>query len=283
MKFVTEACESILRTSQLLNNRPVSALLVGPSGGGKSQTIMRFKAPWIHHTNDITTQGLAHILSTDKQEKLRSIILPDFNIPLSHKSSVVTLTVSNLLSLMSEGTCRIDDGRQEKEIKHSPMSIISAVTPPMYQSHYKKWFNLGFIRRFLILHYNYKLETKREGTENIKNQKITAKALPDIMLDKSKVPAKFDVLLKPQEADEIMNLCYHLARYQGMTISRAYKTGETKFDCKEPALEFAPHLILQAVAKGNALRMKRRKVNAEDIEFLVKLLGFTDPSQPCAI
>lgn len=283
MEFINEIIQTMLHTSMVAGTKPVSCLLVGPSGGGKSQTVIPYKAPWIHHTNDLTSAGLSDILSNDVAGKLRTIILPDFNVPLSHKSAVVTLTVSNLLSLMSEGTCRIDDGRNQKIMKHEPMSIISGLTPEMYQLHFKKWKALGFIRRFMMVNYIYSLETRRDGNSQIRDQKITSANLPDIIVDKSKDGIVKRVKLDKKEATDIEILSGELANNLGYNLVRDGKTHKAKWIESERALEFAPHLMLQSIAKGNALRMHRTRVNQSDIKFLISLLGFTNPARPQAI
>lgn len=283
MDFINEIIETLLMTCLLEKDRPVSGIVVGPSGGGKSQTLVRWKAPWIHHTNDLTSAGLSDLLTQDHADKLRCIILPDFNVPLSHKSAVVNLTVSNMLSLMSEGTCRIDDGRSQKALKHSPMSIISAATPEMYHSHYKKWRALGFLRRFLLIHYHYGIATRKEGNGLIRKGKITSLNLPERTFDRHKQGKKITVKLNEVQAKEIEILSAELAKNLGYNIVRDYKTHTVKWQLDEPALEFAPHLTLQAIAKGNALKEKRRHVTTADIDFLLRMLPYTSPANPAII
>ena len=283
MGFINEIVQTLLYTGMVEGIKPVSGLLVGPSGGGKSQTLIPYKAPWIHHTNDLTSAGLSDILSNDVSGKLRTIILPDFNVPLSHKSAVVTLTVSNLLSLMSEGTCRIDDGRNQKIMKHEPMSIVSGLTPEMYTQHFKKWKALGFIRRFLMVNFVYSLETRRDGSAQIREGKVTSENLPDIVIDKTKEGTLKKVKLEKREAGDIEILSMELATNLGYNLMRDGKTHKIKWVEQERALEFAPHLMLQSIAKGNALRMHRNRVNQSDIKFLIRLLGFTNPARPQSI
>jgi hypothetical protein len=181
---------------------------------------------------------------------------------------------------MSEGTCRIDDGRQQKVLKHSPMSIVSAVTPDMYIAHYKKWKALGFIRRFIIINYSYNLETRREGNTKIRQGKITSSPLPEVIIDASENGKKFNVEIPKDRAKDIEIISLELAKNLGYNLVRDSRTHKVIWMIKEPALEFAPHLTLQAIAKGNALKHKRYKVGAEDIDFLTKLMDFTDPSSP---
>lgn len=280
MQTINEIVNTMLLTCCVAHDKPVSCLLVGPSGGGKSMTLMRWKAPWIHHTNDITSIGMSDIIESDPKNEIRSIILPDFNLPLSHRSSVTTLTVANMLSVMSEGTCRVDDGRVKKELKHVPMSFISACTPDMYFAHYRKWRSLGLLRRFLVVNYRYGLPTRREGNGKIRSGKIGSGLLPERQIPYSVNESGIDVRLDPREAKDIELLSLELARNLGYNISRDFHTKQIKWTEGEPALEFSPHLTLQAIARANALRMKRRIVRKEDIDFLVKILTFTNPSNP---
>jgi hypothetical protein len=41
-------------------------------------------------------------------------------------------------------------------------------------------------------------------------------------------------------------------------------------------LPMAPHIVLASVAKGNALRFKRRSVNGDDIALATEFVSFTD-------
>src|SRR4029077_18522366 len=128
METLQEIIETVLFTPAIFDCVPISIILVGPPGTGKSKIILQFSAPSLMKTNDVTSAGLADIVGDDKDNNVRHVIVPDFNIVVSHKSSTSNLTIASLLTLMSEGILRIDDGRRKKELVHSPLGIITAMT-----------------------------------------------------------------------------------------------------------------------------------------------------------
>lgn len=280
MKPINEIINTCLHTC-LLDSKypPVSMLLVAPSGGGKSLSLIRYRAPWIHHTNDITSGGLFDLLERDHESKIRAIVLPDFNLPLSHKGSVVSLTMGNLLSIMSEGTARIDDGRKVKELAHRPVSILSAVTPEMAMIHHRKWRQLGIIRRFLTVRYCYSIATELEGMRLIREEKITGSLLPhrDISFkgDNVNPPIASEAMMAEVEAHAV-----RLSQQLGVIPVRDFKTHKVSWKKAEAVLTFSPFVTLKSMVKAHAVSCGRAKVTREDIEFLGTLLRFTDPSRP---
>lgn len=279
---INKIINTVLHTC-LLDSKypPVSIMLVAPSGGGKSLSLLRWRAPFIHHTNDITSGGLMDILASDHEDKIRSIILPDFNIPLSHKTSVTNLTMSNLLSMMSEGTARIDDGRKTKEVKHRPISVLSAVTPDMFVSQHRKWRILGIIRRFVAIQFTYSIATERKGMELIRDDKLTGSKLPEFTVETKIRDA--NPVIQEKESFEIENLAISFAAQLGCKVVRDYKTGKVHWQKTDALLAFSPHVTLKTLARANAISEGRAKINRNDIEFLTLMLGFTDPSKPGVI
>src|SRR5216684_1802124 len=104
-----EIVETAIYSAHLADTIPISAILIGPSGAGKSKAIIQYKGTnGCHLTNDVTSMGLQDILGADHENKVRFLVVPDFNVVLSHRASTLQLTVANLLSVLSEGTMRID-------------------------------------------------------------------------------------------------------------------------------------------------------------------------------
>jgi len=71
------------------------------------------------------------------------------NPTLSRRPATVVATVANLLTLTMDGTCRVDDGREEKVAKHNPNWFMSGITPDIYNKQAKKWLSLGLRRRII--------------------------------------------------------------------------------------------------------------------------------------
>lgn len=286
---IMEICITTILTGQLSDGIPLSILLVGPSGAGKSKTVLRLEGEMIHRADDLTAQGLWAILSADRESKITHIVLGDFNLPLSHKTAVSGLTVASMLTIMSDGTMRLDDGRTEKVLQHAPVGFISGVTDDMYLDSHNKWRKLGILRRLLGIHYSYSTSTKEAAQAAIASGKITLQQPPAVKI--LKLPRRVHISILTEQAAIISALSLRLSTNLGQRVTWTRrspaelaanpKTGVGKRLVQDkPLLEFSPHLFLRAMAQAHALYRKQAKVTNEDVEFLKQLIDFTNPGQP---
>lgn len=280
-----EICETAIFSSHLTDTIPISVMLIGPSGAGKSKLIMQYQnANGCHITSDVTSMGLQELMQLDHKGEVKFIIIPDFNLVLSHRASTLQLVIANLLSLTSEGTIRIDDGRVRKETKHAPVGIITAMTRELYRHVAKKWSVLGFNRRFLPIFYDYSVETRMRIQNSIVNGTTTLLQLAERKLN---VPPKPSDVSVSQVGKDIQMLSDELATNIG------YLPAQSRDKAKEEnnnhrkgvmfigkQLEFSPHLSLRSMARAHALRDGRNKVQDQDVKFLMRLLTFTRYDRP---
>lgn len=281
-KALEEIIETAIFTGHLYDTIPVSLMLIGPSGAGKSKMLLKFQGEMLHRSDDVTSSGLQNIMQLDEKEQAIShIVLPDFNAPLSHKPATSTLLVANLLTMMSDGTARIDDGREVKTMKHNPIGILTAVTPEMYSKNEYKWKVLGFKRRFLPIFYDYTRITIQKAQDQIRKGKVTSEPLTEkrILFKDGKAVVK----LGKREAQTIQDMSLYLA--ECLAIQGTRKRDEDKKIKHEivpgkTLLPYSPHLLLQAFARGNALKCGRRIVLKKDISFCEDLLTFCRYGEP---
>lgn len=275
-----EIAETAIYTSYLADTIPISIILIGPSGAGKSKAIMQYKGTnGCHLTNDITSMGLQDILGGDHENKIRFLVVPDFNVVLSHRASTLQLTVANLLSVTSEGTVRIDDGREKKELKHAPIGILTAMTRDLYSRIANKWAILGFSRRFMPIYYDYTLETRQKIQDSIMNGGTTLlQLIPREML----TPKKMSHTAIGSYGEKIKAVSDELATNIGYvpSFSRKQVASKEKAAFIGKQLEFTPHLALRTLARAHALRDGRNEVNDRDMKFLLDLIGFTRFDRP---
>lgn len=281
-RSLEEIIETAIFTGHLAQTVPVSLMLIGPSGAGKSKMLLKFQGNMLHRSDDVTSSGLQNIMQVDEKEQaITHIVLPDFNAPLSHKPATSTLLVANLLTMMSDGTARIDDGREVKTLVHNPIGILTAVTPEMYSKNEHKWKVLGFKRRFLPIFYDYTPATIIKAQQRICKGRVTSEPLTEKkILFRGK---KIDVKLNRREAEDIMHLSVYLA--ECLAIHGIRKRDEDKKIKAEivpgkTLLPYAPHLLLQAIARGNALKSGRKIVLKKDIAFCAELLSFCRYGEP---
>lgn len=281
-KSLDEIVETAIYTGHVADAIPVSVMLIGPPGAGKSKTLLKFNGEMLHRCDDLTSAGLHDILKEDeKEQKISHIVLSDFNAPLSHKPSTSMLLVANLLTLMADGTARIDDGRETKTLTHSPIGILTAVTTDMYSKNEYKWKVLGFKRRFLPIFYDYSEMTILRVQSIISRGRVTSLPLtPRPIIFKG--PKKI-VKLASREASLIKELSTFLAQMLSIH-TKPTRDDEKKIKYEmvpgKALLPYSPHLILQAMARGNALRLGRSRVNSTDIRFLSDLLSFCRYGEP---
>jgi hypothetical protein len=279
-----EIVETVIFTAPIAETIPISIMLIGPPGTGKSKAIMQFDCVSLHPTNDITSAGLSEILTGDIQGIIRHIVIPDFNIVVSHKASTANLTVANLLSVMSEGTMRVDDGRRVKEMKHAPIGIISAMTRDVFEMNAKKFNQLGIARRFVPLFFNYSLPTREHIQQQIASGEVT---LQQLIRRDIKVTARerwpLLVSIPPAESQAIKELSKEMA--SNLSYQPRWEKGEGGSWVIKPyrghnPVEFTPHMILRTMAQGHALRDRRIAVHPEDINFLMQFIMYTNYSAP---
>jgi hypothetical protein len=283
MEPIQEILETAFHSGYLSHAIPISIMLIGPSGAGKSKSVMQYKtSAGCHVTTDVTSMGLQQLLQGDHKGEIKYIIIPDFNLVLSHRHSTLQLTIGNLLSMTSEGIVRIDDGRDIKEMKHEPIGIISAMTRDMYSSIGKKWVALGFNRRFLPVNYDYSLRTREFINNSISLGETTSLHLPD---KKISIPGKkIDIGIGEEDSQRLKVFSGELAECIGWVGVRSRQNGHS--EAKPRAvftgrqLEFSPHIILRTLARAHALRDGRGVVNSDDVEFIMKMISFTRFDHP---
>ena len=271
---IEEIVETVLCTDCERESKPLSILLIGPSGSAKSQLIKRYESKKIIHTDSITSQGLFSFAERDPENKLKFIILPDMNPTLSRKSSTMLAMTANLLSFTSDGTVRIDDGRTQKQCPHNPVGIISAATPDIFHVHAKKWYQLGLTRRIIPIFFDYNPSTIRKLDELVKSEEIKSAFCETIQYPEYPVS-------DPPIPDAIGQTINDQARIFAVNLGKLkyYDEGKTKWNCR-PMIPTSPHIAMRSLAKAHAIRAGRTEVNHYDVEFLDSFVGFTDPERP---
>jgi len=278
LEQLTELLETVLFTGHLINCIPISCMLIAPSGAGKSKLVMQYKESLgCHVTTDITSMGMQTLLADDKEEKIKFVIVPDFNIVLSHRAATLQLTIGNLLSMTSEGTIRIDDGRGIKEVKHGPIGVMSAMTRDMYGAIGKRWIALGFSRRFLPINYDYGVHTTMLIQRSIARGETTALQLEDNVFQGKITPSVVE--MSNEISNAILEFSGSLAENIGW-IPGKNRDGTVKAVYVGKQMEFSPHLVLRTLARAHALRAGRFETNMADVDFCMKVIEFTRFDRP---
>lgn len=269
---IEEIVETVLLTACVRDAVPVSALLVAPSGTGKSKLLMRYQSANIHHTQSVTSQGLFQLLAADRENRIRFIVLPDLNPTLSRKSSTVQATMGNLLSVTTDGIARIDDGRDVKEVKHLPVGVLSACTREMWEKQARRWYALGIRRRFLSIFYCYRRSTIDSLEQKVLNREITALPYTPKKLDLNGQPRS--VSIPESYHGELRVLAERLSAHQGKLRFREEGTVRWRV---LPVVPVSPLITLQTLVQAHAIRARRGSASEDDIDFVRMLVDHTDP------
>ena len=284
-----ERVERILRcvfaSEKLENQRPLSAVLIGPSDAGKSQLLMKARPPWARVLNDFSFAPLIHMMDEfydkGKGGKHLTVIVPDFNAVLSHKPSVASLTAAALLSLLAEGLSEIPGLEGESKLRVDKLkdlgltiSLITAMTPAMFRSKRGKWRDTGLLRRILPINYSY-----------------TPGTVADISLSiasgHDRVEYGSDFYPYPAQRQKVHLAGASAAAIQAIAsnvlpqLSWAFVDKEKKqLNVKGQDLPFSIHKTFRTFARANALLHGRATVDETDVCAVADLAKFTRYDRP---
>lgn len=287
MGLVEEVIQSVLHTAYIQHSIPLSLLLVAPSGTGKSKSIKQFVSDGIHVQNDLTTFDLNRICESDKDDLVHHIIIPDLNLPLSHRSSVAKLMIATLLGTTSERT-KIHISRKDGEhvVTHRSMGLISSITPTIFWKNARKFSELGFVRRMPSIFFEQSETTVELILDSIEKDKISFLQLQEtrvaqngngsIPMQSVEIPRRFN--------KDIRNCSKIFTLHLNLVIQKPYFFRDKSVPSKEKSLTpISPSLYLRSLLRGHALLRKRKEVINSDIEFLSKFLTLTDCNNPRAL
>jgi hypothetical protein len=285
MHVVEEIIKSVLFTAFVEHAIPLSILIVAGSGAGKSKTINQFKGDGIHIQNDLTTFDLIGLFTKDKDDQIHHIIVPDLNLPLSHKSSVSKLMIATLLGSTSERIKMFTTvkGGERVEHAHRAIGLISAITPTVFDKNVRKFSELGFVRRMPPIFFQPGEKTINTVLKFIERDKISLLQLPDANVQKE--PNKqIGILIPCRFNKDIRNLGLLFAAHLNAIIQRPSWHKDKMIKSTEIALTpISPNLYLRNLVRGHALLCGRKEVRPTDIHFLGEFVAFTDSACPRSI
>lgn len=270
-----------LHTAFIKGSVPVSLILVAASGTAKSSLIKRLMSDFIHHTDSFSSQGLWELVQRDSKNEKKFILVPDMNPTLARRPTTVSSTVANLLTLLYDGSMRIDDGRAEKKCEHLPMGFISAMTPEIYRTQAKRWFALGLRRRIIPMFYGYSPATILTLQRAVSKGTIRSGNPAFIQIV---TPKKNSEPIVPEEISQTIALlserfAMFLGKQQTNRLTYQVDKPVAKW-ISENVVPIPPHVTLRTMAQAHALKDKRAKCDESDIDFLTSFMSFCDPEQP---
>lgn len=143
----------ILLSGYLKKHKPLSLLLVGEVGIGKTEISTNYSSSRIIVINDLSKMGLYNEIR--KNKSLKHIIIPDFLKITQRRKTTANDLISTLNSAVEEGLTKVSLYHHEENFKSKNIGIITSTTKSSLEQHYKKWKEMGFVSRMLICSYSY--------------------------------------------------------------------------------------------------------------------------------
>jgi len=231
----------IIVSGYLKNIKPLSLLMIGEVGIGKTEIITSIKSNKIKYITDLSYMGFLKILK--ENPKITHIIIPDF-IKITHKKrSTSDNLVSILNSSIEEGIGEIHLQNFDLDLKKGKknIGIITSTTKNSYAQQKKNWSAMGFIDRFIICSYSYSNTTIDNIIKSINNEDYLKKVKKEELRSKG---GKIDIRTKP-----------NLNKKLNPLINKRFRK--------------LKHL--QALAKCNALLRGSHVVENRDVEEISRL------------
>lgn len=259
---------------------PVSANLIAPSDSGKSQLMLRALPFGARVLNDITTMTLNEMMQEHKPPTY--IVVPDFNVVISHKPAVAELTMALLLALMGEGVSELHPGLKNEVRIHMSrakktglrIALLTGMTPEMFNGKRGKWRSTGLLRRLVPINFAYKRATVRAIQHSIRS------GGDSLNYQHVKTPK-----LKPREIAITDDVSHALQDMSETVVDQlCWSTGDTRDGKKGTAkalrYPFTPHKVLRQLACAAALLNDHATVMQTDLDLVEDVAAFMRYDHP---
>lgn len=180
-----ELIRTVLFSGYVAGEKPLSIMLVGNVGIGKSQLLNTYQPNEnLAFFTDVTYMGIIKLLTEHKE--VRHVVIPDFLKITMKKKSTTDNIISCLNAGIEEGIDKISLMGQSYDFKGKQFGIITATTSASYHQHKKTWQAMGLLSRMLIISYDYSDKTKEQIFDYIFKRKY----LTDEKKEKLQLPIK---------------------------------------------------------------------------------------------
>jgi len=248
-------------TGRVKGVNPVSIILVASPESAKSQILLHFRnTPTLRYYTDVTAKALLTLRPEIESKRIRHIVLQDLNVLGTHKSWVSERIFAFLSCLMEEGITTLADPSGTFDWRGLPkIGLLAAITPTQYYDRRARWSRMGFITRFLSVHFTY--------TED------TVSVVHTIIKQGHTLP---EAVCEPLPEDEVE---VHLPEKTAILILEA----AVKVSNLYGTYGFRFHKQFQAIVKGLALSRGRTEVTADDAAELISWLKFFNHKNPAQL
>lgn len=271
---IRKILDVVLASTQPLNAQAVSACLICGSDGGKSELVLEHIPTNSVVLNDFHYAPIISLLNS--KDPPRRIIVPDFNVVLSHRPVVATLTCAILLGLMGEGIDNIPglDGTAKLSVdslkkRGVTLSLLTGMTAQMFRSKRGKWRDTGFLRRMLPIYYKYSFSTVSRIQDYINDGHNRS----DYPKNSMALPPRRNVTVDRQYLNALKELAEGTRRDRLVWFWENKEKG-TRLPVQAIDYPFTLQKMLINTIMSHALLHDRTNVNDEDMTFINDLLKF---------
>jgi hypothetical protein len=252
---------SAIWTGRVKDANPVSVILVASPESAKSQILLHFRnTSTLRYYTDVTAKALLTLRPDIESKRVRHIVLQDLNVLATHKSWVSERIFAFLACLMEEGITTLADPSGSFDWKGLPkIGLLAAITPTQYYDRRARWSRMGFLTRFLSIHFTYTENTVNTVHTMIKQGQTLPEAVAEPLPDQ-----EVEVHLPEKTALLILEAA--------VKVSNLYQTYGFRF-----------HKQFRALVKGLALSRGHTEVTADDAAELISWLQFFNHKNPAKL
>lgn len=148
-----------ITTGQVMGERPVSVLVVGPPASGKTSLLERFRPrgainPNVLWSTSVSFQGAVEILEKQVPRGVTHMIVPDLGTLFLRKQSTSDTFIGLMLQAMEEGVGDLYVGERRRSFGGARIGLITAVTDQGLNKIEQETRGSGFLSRFMMLRWS---------------------------------------------------------------------------------------------------------------------------------
>lgn len=137
---------------------PLSLLLVGPPGDGKTAMLQRLEwCGFVRTLSDTTYLGLTRYLETVKEGRSSCLVIPDFATVVGRKSDVSRQCVATLAMMAAEGVGLVSVGKLDRDFGGAKSSVLTAITDREFVAHQGVINQNAFLSRTFVCDFRLEL------------------------------------------------------------------------------------------------------------------------------
>jgi hypothetical protein len=243
---IVDVVKTLLWTGQIKGERPASAIICAPIGSGKTSVLEKLQTPTSKFLSDFTARDARDII---KQKELTHVMIGDLLSVLGHKHGTVKLSLNLLAKLTGDKV--MQDPWSGETIEPRRIGILTGIPPKELHSNKLRsllW-ESGFASRFIIIKYEYSVETMRRIHDYIESDAYTKSAPLEIHIES----AIKEVEIPADIAHKINYLAQHI---------------------KNDEIGARAHHHLRALVKARARMNQRESATNEDFMFIEQIVDF---------